>query len=183
MGKPTILMDLDSVVVDLTTPWYAAYNAEYNDDLTVERVTGWDTHKFVKPECGYCIYDYLKAPGFYRHLEMYPGALEGLREMSEFADIVIVTSAMSIPQATVDKMEWVKEYLPFLNYKNIIVTSRKDLVQGDIMVDDAPQNLADTLARHKVVYDQPWNQEVRDAERVHNWTELVAAVRRYVDAD
>lgn len=180
MDKPVVLMDLDSVVVDLLQPWLDMYNMEYDDNLTEAQIDDWDTHKFVKPECGMCIYKYLNTPNFFADLDPIEGAVAGLEELASLAEVVIVTSALALPQATVDKLAWVQRYLPFIPKKNIIVTARKDLIHGDIMVDDSPANLAETPARHKVVFDYAYNRHVLDAERVHNWPELVEAVKRYI---
>ena len=56
--KLTILVDMDSIAADLQEKWYGAYNKRYNDTITVDDILSWDTHKYVKPECGKKIYKY-----------------------------------------------------------------------------------------------------------------------------
>lgn len=183
MAKPVVLMDLDSVVVDMVPKWFTTFNAEYGEHLDPYNYDEWDLRKLVQGPCKSCIYDILDRDGFFRDMPFIDGAEEGMRELVKVSDLVIATSALDNPNAARDKMLWVRENLPFVKKGNIMIGIRKDLLHGDVMVDDSPGNLRKTLARHKVVLDYPYNRKVKDAERVYNWTELVAAVRRYVDAD
>lgn len=181
MSKPVVLMDLDGVVVDLEPKWFSVYNAEWDDNLDPKANRVWDLLKVVKPESGRAIYDILDRDGFFRDLPTYPGAMRGLGELARHTDIVVLTSALDNPNAARDKLLWIREFLPFIKKGNVIITPRKDLVHGDIMVDDSPNNLKKTLAKHKIVYDHPYNRMVKDAERVYNWTELTEAVYRYIN--
>lgn len=49
----------------------------------MDRVQSWNTHEWVKPECGKKIYDYLKDPDLYDHIVPLDGAVEGLRRIRE----------------------------------------------------------------------------------------------------
>lgn len=180
-GKPVVLMDLDSVVVDLQTKWYAMYNKVWDDDLKPEDVTHWNIERFVKPECGTRIYSILDEPGFFLDLPAIPGAIGGLWNISKSADIVILTSALGKPEPVRDKLLWVQRNLRMVKRQNTIVTARKDLIHGDIMVDDSPNNLKRTLARHKVVLDYPYNRNVKDAERAYDWDDIVRIVNGYIN--
>lgn len=179
MAKPVVLMDLDSVVVDLTDAWFYAYYAGTGEIIPLDYDT-WDLRKLVKD--GDYLYGILDQPGFFLDLPALPGAIDGLREIAAVTDVIISTSALDNPNAAKDKMLWVRKYLPFIKKGNIMIGTRKDLLMADIMVDDSPGNLKKTLAKHKIVMDYPYNRKVRDAERVHDWKELVEAVKRYVEA-
>lgn len=179
MSKPVVLMDLDGVVIDLEPKWFSIYNERWGDNLDPRGNREWDLLKVVKPESGRDIYNILDMDGFFRDLPAYEGALDGLKTLTRFTDVVVLTSALDNPNAAKDKLLWIREYAPFIKKGNVIITPRKDLVHGDIMVDDSPNNLKKTLAKHKIVYDHPYNRKVKDAERVHNWDELIEAIRRY----
>jgi 5'(3')-deoxyribonucleotidase len=47
---------------------------------------------------------------------------------------------------------------------NTILTASKDLVVGDVLVDDGPHNI-ESFPGPVVVYDRPWNQEL---DRTHD---------------
>ena len=142
-----ILCDLDSIIVNLQEAWLGAYNRDYNDNVQTADILEWDTHKFVKPECGEKLYEYLNQPGFFRNLKPLDGAVDALRELHKDFKITIVTAA---PVGTADeKVAWVGEWLPFLdNKKDVIVCFNKYLVRGDILIDDSPRNILDYRKYH-----------------------------------
>jgi 5'(3')-deoxyribonucleotidase len=134
-----LLIDLDSTVADLLTPWLAAYNKEYDDNLTVDKITTFNMHEFVKPECNNRIYHYL-TPDLFSSLEPLPGVLDAIEKLeSNDHEIIFVTAA---PFGTVDaKISWVRRWFPSVNKKNVITAHKKYLIKGDVLIDDSPENL------------------------------------------
>nr|WP_263326346.1 5'(3')-deoxyribonucleotidase [Neobacillus sp. Marseille-Q6967] len=175
----TLLIDMDSVICDLMSEWHQRYNQDYNDTLTVERLKCWNSDRYVKPECGMKIYDYLKEPGLFLGLRPLPHAIEVLERLHVKYDILIVTS--SITTAFVEKEQWVEQHLPFLGKRNLIFSHRKDMVVGDLLFDDAPHNLLDftSTGRIAVAMDYPYNKDV-NVPRVKNWLEFEEFLNRPV---
>ena len=171
MNRPVILVDMDSVIVDLMSEWHRRYNEDYGDDLTVDRLLTWETERYVKPECGLKIYDYLDEPGLFLNLRPLPGAIESLRRLHERFDIVIVTSSRM--NAYAEKEQWVERHLPFIGRKNLIFAHRKELIRGEMLFDDAPHNLLafQQTGRTAVAMDYPYNRHV-PGPRVKNWNEF-----------
>jgi 5'-nucleotidase len=167
----TLLIDMDSVIVDLMSEWHRRYNEDYEDDLSVERIKCWQTERYVKPECGIKIYDYLDQPGLFRHLKPLPDSVEVLERLSQRYDILIVTSSRT--HAYTDKELWVEEHLPFIGKQNLIFAHRKDMICGDLLFDDAPHNLRafQATGRVAVAMDYPYNRDV-DVPRVKSWREF-----------
>lgn len=78
--------------------------------------------------------------GFFRNLKPMPGAIESYNKLSEHFDVYILsTGPWSNPNSFVEKVEWVKEYLPNA-YKNVIFSHHKDLNRGDYLIDDSTKN-------------------------------------------
>lgn len=78
--------------------------------------------------------------GFFRNLKPMPFAIESYNKLSEHFDVYILSTApWSNPHALLEKMEWVKEYLPNA-YKNVIFSHHKDLNIGDYLIDDSTKN-------------------------------------------
>lgn len=137
MRKLEILCDLDSVVADLMTPWLSVYNKDYSDNLKLENILAWDTHLFVKPECGIKLYDYL-TPDLFDSLEPLPGAVQAVNLMSRYHQVHFVTAAPGGTESA--KVAWVKRLFPQLG-RNIIICKDKWKVAGDVLIDDADSNL------------------------------------------
>jgi 5'-nucleotidase len=173
MERPVFLFDLDGICCDLIKKWLAHYNRDYHDNLTPADITTWDWEHLVKPACGKRIYHYLNRPGFFADLELIPGCKEGLEQLSERCELVVVTA--SPKEAASDKMRWVHRNLPMVPKKNIVVTYRKDLVRGTFMFDDAPKNLRNHDAI-RIMLDYPYNRDFHECHRVHSWAEAVALV-------
>ncbi|TCP55376.1 5'(3')-deoxyribonucleotidase [Tumebacillus sp. BK434] len=171
MKRKTLLIDMDSVIVDLMSEWFRRYNEQHGDDLTVERVGCWQTEKYVKPECGMKIYEYLDAPGLFRGLKPLPHALEVLERLAKLYDILIVTSSRTF--AYTEKEQWVEEHLPFIGKGNLIFSHKKNMICGDLLFDDAPHNLEafQATGRTSIAMDYPYNRSV-DVPRVSGWLEF-----------
>jgi 5'-nucleotidase len=167
----TLLIDMDSVICDLMTEWHRRYNQEYNDTLSVEHLKCWQSEKYVKPECGLKIYNYLNEPGLFLHLDPIDGSIKVLERLHKRYDILIVTSSMTY--AYTEKEQWVEKHLPFIGKRNLIFAHRKDMIRGDLLFDDAPHNLEAfrKTGRLAVAMDYPYNRMI-DVPRVQTWLEF-----------
>lgn len=172
----TLLVDMDSVICDLMTEWHRRYNRDYDDDLTPDRLLCWHSERYVKPACGAKIYDYLDEPGLFAGLAPIAGAVECLRRIADMHEVLIVTN--SRPGAFVEKQGWVAEHLPFIPKANLIFAQRKEMIRGDLLFDDAPQNLEAfrSTGRLAVAMDYAYNRAV-PVPRVRNWMEFEALIR------
>jgi len=73
----------------------------------------------------------------FRNLEVIPGAGEALRRLNNDFDIFIATTPpWSRPECWGHKREWIEEHFPWLARK-MVLTHRKDLLIGDILIDDS----------------------------------------------
>jgi 5'-nucleotidase len=80
-----------------------------------------------------------RIPGIFGLMDPMPGALEAYVELCELFDVFILSTApWENPSAWIDKLLWVKKYLGPPCTKRLILTHRKDLNLGDILVDDRP---------------------------------------------
>jgi len=144
MESKTILIDMDSIIVDIEEKWYGQYNATFGDNLTTEKIKTWDLDRFCKPsdQVPHPVFSILAQPGFFLDLPALPGALEGLRRLSDGGhNVMLVTSPPNIPSMS-DKATWIKTQMPWFNvHKNLILTYQKNLVKGDILFDDGPHNI------------------------------------------
>lgn len=177
MNKTILCLDMDSVIVNLMDEWYRRYNIDYNDNLTINKVTSWNALEYVKEECGGKIYDYLQDKGLFLNLKPLPNAIEVISRLVRNYEILIVTVSPSL-SAYAEKEEWIKINLPFIPRENIIFTHRKELIDGDLLFDDAPHNLCAFQKKGKIsiAMNYPYNQEVNCA-RVSSWLEFEEKVK------
>ena len=73
----------------------------------------------------------------YRNLDVIEGANEALWYLNDFHEIFIAsTPPWNRPKVWGEKREWIEDHFPFLKRK-LILTHRKDLLIGDILIDDS----------------------------------------------
>jgi len=150
-----IAMDVDGVVAALDTNWMAWYNRIYNDNVQASDITDWDVHKFVKPECGHKIYEFLKNPSLYDDVLPYPGASSSIAILKSQGHRIVYATTSPI-ESFGRKFLWLKQYGFITDLKDYFETNDKSLVRADILVDDRPKNL-ETFVGKKVLYAQKWN--------------------------
>lgn len=125
--------------------------------------------------------DFVRAPGFCSTLlPMQSATVLGaaFRAMHELGEVLIVTSAMpNAPTWHNERLRWLAQYLN-IPAKEVIFTERKDLVRGDVLIDDGPHNLA---AAHPhmltICINAPYNQDAVCDHRVANIYEAAMLLR------
>lgn len=98
---------------------------------------------------------YFEDPEFISQLPLYPGAKEFVRKLSKRAEVVIATNVPA--QCAGARIDAIVRNFPEIKISNILIGGRKDLLNADMMLDDAPQNLEGANVRYPVLFRQPWN--------------------------
>lgn len=119
-----LLIDMDGVVVDLQRniiEWFERY-----------------PHLHSKYE--HCP-DHI--PGIFRNPKPYPGAIDAINKLhaSGKYDMYIATSTpWGNPESATDKRYWIETHFGNMFHKRLIITHRKDMIKGDILIDDRDKN-------------------------------------------
>ena len=80
-------------------------------------------------------------PGLFAKMKPMEGAIEAVHELKKHYDLFILSTApWNNPSAWSDKVEWVTKYLDDVFHKRLIISHRKDLCQGDYLIDDRGKN-------------------------------------------
>lgn len=182
MQKLTVLVDLDDTIEDLLGAWVSYLNTRYGMSVQKDEVAQWDISQAFPALDKAQVYEPLYLDSFWRSVKPIDGAAETLQKlMADGHRVLIVTT--SACQTLHTKMEEVLfRYFPFLTWDDVIITSHKQLVNGDVLVDDGTHNLegGDYL---RILMDAPHNRAY-DAEengmtRVYNWDEAYAVISHY----
>ena len=147
-----IILDLEEVVCDMMKPLISMHHDRYNSDVTIEDVIQWDLPRDM-------VQIFIE-PGFFLHLPPIPGAIDGVRDLLSWGHEIIIATNHSNNDYYIaaDKVLWVQRNLPMLS-SNIMIGSRKDVLQGDIIIDDNPDYLINSPCPIRIVVDRPWNRE------------------------
>ncbi len=80
-------------------------------------------------------------PGLFGLMKPMPGAIDAMHELQKHYDLFILSTApWKNPSAWSDKVKWVTQYLDDVFHKRMVITHRKDLCQGDYLIDDRGKN-------------------------------------------
>lgn len=175
-------IDLDGVVADFNTGWMTRYNAEHGTDLHPTQIAEWDAMmvhghfrdidefwEWARNDAG---------PGLFRHLPVYPDALETLDRLSKNHDIVIITTK---PEwAGPETFEWIGEHR--IPTTEVHITGEKWRIDCDVYLDDGPHNLESLVVerpdRTICRFVQPWNTPVEGTIDIDSWDTFEALVDR-----
>lgn len=159
---------MDGIMCDLHTRWCELYNKDWNDNLTIDKVTAWNMHQFCKPECGDKLYDYL-TPELYLDLEPLPGAIKAYKQLKKAGHTIVFITAS--PKGCADaKATWLEKHLG-VGYMDYGAIKRKYMVRADVLVDDSPKNIK--LWKEAwpnglgISIAYPYNEELRTLSDLH----------------
>ena len=81
--------------------------------------------------------DFYHIPHFYRHLPIFPGAVEAFNRICDKYEVYILTApSWENPSCYTDKRLWVEDYLGENAYKRLIISNDKSLFSGKALIDD-----------------------------------------------
>ena len=175
----TILVDMDDTIEQLLAALVRRANRQFGRNATVDDVTDWSIVCAFPGIEKRRILDFMRDPGFWEDVVPVPGAAEGLRHFMEEGHEVYIVTATEFEHVA-DKMKRVLfRYFPFISPEQVIITSRKQMIRGDVLIDDGIHNLEGGAYR-KILFTAPYNRDY-DAEangmiRADTWEEIVAAV-------
>lgn len=154
-----INIDVDGVLRDFMTASIDVYKKYFDPDCNVvhDDITQYD-YRNKLPLIGKNYHNnfYNKYPKeIYVDAKPYDDILEQLEVLYKHHTINIVTKQpVGLEKYT---LEWLEKYN--VKYHNIMFTQNKNLIRGDVLIDDYIDNLEKFTIGTPVCMDQPWNQE------------------------
>jgi 5'(3')-deoxyribonucleotidase len=123
--KPRIAVDMDEVLADPIAKFIKLYNRDYNTPLDLKIAPGNELALHVPEHARMKVREYINEKGFFRDLDIMPGAVEVMRELQKKYEVFIASAAMEFPNSLHDKYEWLAEHFPFIGWQHIIFCGYK----------------------------------------------------------
>lgn len=179
MRKLTILVDLDDTIENLCEAWVAYLNTRHQTDANSSNITDWDISKAFPTLTKEQVYAPLFEDAFWECVKPMEGASEALQRLIADGHTVLIVTA-SHYQTLATKMERVLfRYFPFLTWDDVIITTHKQLIKGDVLIDDGIHNLEGgnyskilMTAQHNKKYDA----EANGMLRAETWAEVYSTI-------
>lgn len=175
MRRLRILVDMDDTIEYLLFAWIDRLNERHGLSVKYSDIQEWNLCVAFPMLTREQVYEPLYEDDFWLTVKPIPGAYEVLTwAIDEGHEVYIVTA--SAYETIKSKMENVLfRYFPFLSWKNVIIAHNKQMICGDMLIDDAPHNLENgnyvkvlMTAPHNLAYDAQRNHMIR----VHTWTDV-----------
>jgi len=171
---PRLLLDMDGPLAQFDARVFQVAEAngiEMDISSVVEQSKRYFTDHIVKPADRKWMRGVIREPGWFASLPPTPGAIEGVHNLLEQGvDIWVATKPMEEnPTCRDDKARWLREHLPMLERKLIIIPDKSVLV-GDVLLDDAPKPAWIMSAVWKPkIFAAPFNGEGSVWEGMPRW--------------
>lgn len=177
-----IHVDMDNTLNDFTGGYVKKLNefTGLNVVLTKEDQINYEMHKNIPQINGsgeQLREKIFTSPKFWEILDPLPDAVDVMRLLCQKYETYILTATWPTDDdCYVEKMNWIKNWLPFFDLHNVITTWNKSLIRGDVLIDDAPRFL-ETYNAETIAYDFPYNRHVKTTYRAQNWRDIGKILR------
>lgn len=140
MRKITIAVDADGVLYDLLGPWLKLYNDVFDDDLSPDTIEQYGLQSYVKCD-EKSLHLLLQRADMWEQIKLYKGVRAAIEKLNSnpVVDLVIVTATSY--KTCLPKFDKILRMLPMLQEDQIVMTSRKDLIKANFLIDDWEDNL------------------------------------------
>ena len=176
--KLTILVDMDDTIEFLLEAWVKYLNDKYHLDVKLDDIYEFDMSISYPTLSWEQIYEPLMLEEFWKTVRPIPYADYVLEKLIEDGhSVYIVTN--SYYKTLKMKFDLVLfKYFPFLKSSNVIIASKKQMIIGDILIDDYPNNLIGGNYK-KFLMTAPYNRNFvsNDVVRVNDWLEIYKKIQ------
>lgn len=172
----TILVDMDNVLENLTEVWIAHLNKRYNKDVKFQNLKDQDM-QIVYPDLSQeQIFEMLNDVNLWKDVKPLPDAVKYLQQLVIDGHKVVIVTSGYFESVALKIRTVLFKFFPFLDWKDIVVAYQKNLVHGDIIIDDDIHNLKTHPCRYRLLFDAPWNHNwdnlSNNVIRVQNWEDI-----------
>ncbi len=121
-------------------------------------------------------FKYFSNPDFVATQPLIDGAKEFIAQLSEIAEVYFLTA---VPAEVLSARALrIREDFPEIPENHIILSSAKHLMKADILLDDAPHNIENSIAKYPVLFRRPWNRNVTGVMSVNNYEDFLSFVKQ-----
>lgn len=164
-----IAVDCDDVLLPCIDLALNIMQKKYNFDppLDLNEITGW------LPSGGRadCLLECFNDPEFFKSQTPLKGAQEFIKELTEKGTVYILTAIK--PEFMGIRAQTIMKYFPDIDPNNIILTSSKNVVDIDVLIDDGAHNILTSKAQFPILLRRPWNNHLSGILAVNNYAECL----------
>jgi len=170
-----IYVDMDDTVAECDSILVGKYNMSgYGDNITLACLT--PPHTRIKKEVRNILRGYIAEPGFFFNLPVVDGCRQVLLDWHRMGHFIYFVTKPFYPSKTcfIEKLDWVDNYFPWLGRYRVIFLQEKNLLSGDVMIDDRYSFMLGFKGR-RILFDLYHRRNGRDYKGVEiatTWEEV-----------
>lgn len=174
MKSLTILCDADDTIENLSIHWLEELNTKYNKSVCKKDIKSWDITKAYPDLTSDMVLEPLYREDFWDKITPIDGSQYYLEKMITDGHEVYIVTASNIETSEAKTAKLISMF-PFIRREQIIFTQNKQLVDGDVLIDDGVHNLINGQYK-KFLFNQPGNADFDERHygitRVYSWKEV-----------
>lgn len=177
MLRPKIGLDWDDVTAPFNSLAVEMANEKYAFDppLALTEIDSWANTGRTS-----IIREFYMTEELYGRQEVPEKNKRAVRKLFEMADVYFITAVY--PQFMGVRARQILAAFPEFPPENIILGNAKNLVQFDIILDDAIHNVLESPATYPVLMRKPWNWKMTGLLSVNTMAEFVSLVKQIIHA-
>lgn len=186
--ESTILLDVDGVIADLYTPFLRHLKHEHSIDRVLAQWNQYGIRKCLGDVAADAFAVWLEHPNLYEEVPAFSGAFDFVDQLRERGRVIAVS--LAYPGHASSKIKWLIGLFGF-EWKDIVLTADKTLVDGDLLIEDNQHNIVayqEEWWASGVLVTQPWNADFDTTTspksppilRVESFNELILAVDKLI---
>jgi 5'(3')-deoxyribonucleotidase len=172
IAVPTrIAIDMDEVLADTLSKALRQYNSDLGLSITKQDLAGKKLRDVIPEVHRRQLEGYPHDPGFFRDIDVMPGAQEVVKQLATHFEVFVVSAAMEYPSSFGAKFDWVQEHFPFIPARNIVFCGSKSIVTADFLIDDHVHHLEVARAQG-LLFEAPHNVNEAWTPRLKSWEDV-----------
>lgn len=173
-----IKIDIDGVLRNILYTMCEIYNEQFCTNIKEDNVDKYNVDDFftlVKENLNIsAVKFFFEDNGFriFRCSRPYDGVREAIKKLHEMGHKIVIVSYQRSHENKIDTLEWLNSNNIF--YDDICFTKNKDIIKGDIIVDDNPEFLEQVTDNcQPVLIDMPYNKNCHNFVRYNSFIDFV----------
>lgn len=183
MRKLRFLVDVDEVLADFRTPALEVMSSVMGQRYSIEDFEVWDIFSTLEGPRKDLVLAIIDKQGFCHDLQPFPEAQKAIAELQTMFDVYVVTSPYHSLSWVYERNLWLKTHYGF-DKSQVVHTSAKYLVRGDIFLDDKPEHVESWTKENHHGLGMLWHTPNTrglglDHLRVRSWEEVLTKVKAF----
>ena len=183
-SKLTILVDMDDTIEYLLHDWLVWLNNRYGTHVIEDDIHDYDITKAFPDLTPDQVYAPLFFHDLWANLCPVPGADKVLKKLQEQGHEIYIVTSSNFQTINTKITCVVHRSFQFIPDDHIIIARNKQMIRGDVLIDDAPHNLVGgsyLKIMPAAAHNRDFDAESAGIIRAKDWNEIYDIVNEYAE--